>query len=176
FPYTTLFRSLPRAGRPCRWSSSRRGRWGWSLRCCRLSGHAPEHPCLQAFLDGIEFRRICRFRSEEVPTLRWYVTLPQLASTDSSSGLPSGGDQSPAHCRMDSDGWLDPGAASGGLRGALPLGAPVDGIRRLRMRGARRESRQMRADGLGGSLHWGPAANFTCPSGWLGTICRLKLG
>ena len=130
------------------------------LRCCRLSGHAPEHPCLQAFLDGIEFRRICRFRSEEVPTLRWYVTLPQLASTDSSSGLPSGGDQSPAHCRMDSDGWLDPGAASGGLRGALPLGAPVDGIRRLRMRGARREPRQMPADGLSGSLHWGPGSQL----------------
>ena len=125
-----------------------------------MSGHAPEHPCLQAFLDGIEFRRICRFRSEEVPTLRWYVTLPQLASTDSSSGLPSGGDQSPAHCRMDSDGWLDPGAASGGLRGALPLGAPVDGIRRLRMRGARREPRQMPADGLGRLASRGPGSQL----------------
>ena len=61
---------------------------------------------------------------------------------------------------MDSDGWLDPGAASGGLHGELPLGAPVDGIRRLRMHGARREPRQMPADGLGCSLHWGPAANF----------------
>ena len=41
-----------------------------------MSGHAPEPPCLQAFLDGIEFRRICGFRSEEVRPSRWYVTLP----------------------------------------------------------------------------------------------------
>src|SRR5436309_12635103 len=61
---------------------------------------------------------------------------------------------------MDSDGWLDPGAASGGLNGALPLGAPADGIRRLRMRGVRREPRQMPADGLGGSLHWGPGSQL----------------
>src|SRR5437773_12193188 len=94
------------------------------------------------------------------PTLPLVCYAATLISTDSSSRLPSGGDRSPAHCRMDSDGWLDPGAASGGLHGELPLGAPVDGIRRLRMCGARREPRAMPSDGLGGSLHWGSGSQL----------------
>jgi hypothetical protein len=100
---------------------------------------------------AFEFRRICGFRSEEGPDppLVFYAT---LASTNSSCRLPSG-----AIKLLHTAVWTVMAgsilaAASGGLHGALPLGAPVDGIRRLRMRGARREPRQMPADGLGG-LH-----------------------
>src|SRR5436309_8834334 len=61
---------------------------------------------------------------------------------------------------MDGVGWHHSRTARCGLHGALPLGAPVDGIRRLRMRGARREPRQMPADGLGRLASRGPGSQL----------------